>query len=69
LETRLFKGQAKPLQIARRAYEIYTRESDNDASQPSHHTFQRLIYGKAADPEIMTLIETALNLKARKASS
>jgi hypothetical protein len=59
LETRLFKGQARPLQIARRAHEIYTREVPG-GSQPSPHTFQRLIYGKAADPEIMTLIESAL---------
>lgn len=55
MESRLLKGQVKPLQIARRAYAIYIQ----DGSQPSHHTFERLIYGKTADPEIRTLIETA----------
>ncbi|HEX5036028.1 MAG TPA: hypothetical protein VFX30_02615, partial [bacterium] len=50
LESRLLKGQARPVQIARRAYEIYVNESGDSASQPSHHTFERLIYGKAADP-------------------
>lgn len=63
LETRLVKGHARPLQIARRAYEIYTRDPRNDAasggSLPSRYTFQRLIYGKTADPEILTLIATA----------
>jgi len=59
LETRLVKGRARPLQIARRAYELYTRNSDE--TSPSRYTFQRLIYGKTADPEILTLIETAAN--------
>jgi hypothetical protein len=59
LEARLIKGRTNPRQIARRAHEIYTREIPG-GSQPSPHTFQRLIYGKAADPEIMTLIESAL---------
>lgn len=59
LETRLLKGQAKPLQIARRAYELYTRDEGDLASRPSPHTFARLIYGKAADPEILELIQTA----------
>lgn len=59
LEARLMRGQAKPLQIARRAYELYTRDAE-DGTHPSHHTFERLIYGKAADPEILTLIESAL---------
>jgi hypothetical protein len=60
LEARILRGQAKPTQVARRAYEIYTRESNEKVSQPSRHTFQRLIYGKGADPEIVTLIRTAL---------
>lgn len=61
LEARILRGQAKPAQVARRAYEIYTRESpDEKVSQPSRHTFQRLIYGKGADPEIVTLLRTAL---------
>jgi hypothetical protein len=60
LETRLVKGQARPLQIARRAYELYTRDGENP---PSKYTFQRLIYGKTADPEILALIETASKRK------
>ncbi len=60
LEARILRGQAKPLQIARRAYEIYTRDAHHGPQKPSRHTFQRLIYGKNADPEILTLIETAL---------
>ncbi|HSA58464.1 MAG TPA: hypothetical protein VLJ37_02110 [bacterium] len=66
LETRLVKGRARPLQIARRAYEIYTRDADESASggsSPSRYTFQRLIYGKTADPEILTLIATASKRK------
>lgn len=65
MEDRLLRGQAKPLQIARRAYVIYTKDQDESVTQPSHHTFERLIYGKTADPEIRTLIETALT-KSRK---
>jgi hypothetical protein len=60
LEARIFRGQAKPLQVARRAYEIYTREAGNESAKPSRHTFQRLIYGKGADPEILSLLKTAL---------
>ncbi len=60
MESRILKGQAKPLQIARRAYAIYTQDAA-DGGQPSHHTFERLIYGKTADPEILTLIESASN--------
>jgi hypothetical protein len=63
LEARLIKGQTRPLQIARRAHEIYTRDAGPDVSQPSHHTFQRLIYGKGADPEIMSLIDAVLKRK------
>lgn len=66
MESRILKGQAKPLQIARRAYAIYTQEASGESSragQPSHHTFERLIYGKTADPEILTLIETASKRK------
>jgi len=65
MEDRLLRGQAKPLQIARRAYVIYTKETEESSPLPSHHTFERLIYGKTADPEILSLIETALT-KAQK---
>lgn len=65
LETRLLRGQAKPLQIARRAHELYTRGS-SESGQPSHYTFERLIYGKAADPEIVTLIDAALTKNKRE---
>jgi hypothetical protein len=63
LESRILRGQAKPLQIARRAHELYTRDSADETLRPSHYTFRRLIYGKAADPEILTLIEAALRKK------
>lgn len=63
LESRLMKGRARPLQIARRAYELYTRD---DAAKPSRLTFQRLIYGKNADPEIYALLREAFE-KTRKA--
>lgn len=64
LESRIVKGRARPLQIARRAYELYTRDAaPSKAGQPSHHTFERLIYGKNADPEILTLIESAAKPK------
>ncbi|HSA59190.1 MAG TPA: hypothetical protein VLJ37_05845 [bacterium] len=63
MEARLVKGQAKPLQIARRAYAIYTQDAADHLTQPSHHTFERLIYGKTADPEILTLIESASKRK------
>jgi hypothetical protein len=67
MESRILQGRAKPLQIARRAYAIYTQDgSDDDGSgapRPSHHTFERLIYGKTADPEILTLIESASKRK------
>jgi hypothetical protein len=65
MESRILKGQAKPLQIARRAYALYTQVPDASAEggQPSHHTFERLIYGKTADPEIRTLIESASKRK------
>lgn len=64
LEARLFKRPARPLQIARRAHEIYIREADKDEAAPSHYTFQRLIYGKAADPEILKLIQASRKDKA-----
>jgi len=66
LESRLIKGHARPLQIARRAYELYTRSHDfsGKTAQPSHHTFESLIYGKKADPEIRDLIESALRSHA-----
>lgn len=60
LENRLLKGQARPRQIVRRAYELYTRDAAQESLQPSHRTFERLVYGKAADPEILTLVEAAL---------
>jgi hypothetical protein len=60
LENRLVKGHARPLQIARRAYELYTKDEE---TPPSRHTFQRLIYGKTADPEILALIENASKRK------
>jgi hypothetical protein len=63
LENRLVKGQARPRQIVRRAYELYTRDADEKAPQPSHRTFEGLVYGKTADPEILTLIEEALKRK------
>lgn len=66
LEARILRGHAKPLQIARRAHELYVRDSAGhapDALRPSHYTFRRLIYGKAADPEIVTLIESAFKKK------
>jgi hypothetical protein len=66
LESRLMKGQARPVQIARRAYEIYVNETAGSDSQPSHHTFERLIYGKAADPEIRMLIDSAIPQKTEK---
>lgn len=66
LEARILKGQARPLQIVRRAYEIYTRDAAPSlVGQPSHRTFESLIYGKSADPEILTLIESALTQTAR----
>jgi hypothetical protein len=64
MEARLFKRPARPLQIARRAHEIYVRETSKSDAVPSHYTFQRLIYGKAADPEILKLIEAACKGKA-----
>jgi len=64
LESRLIRGQARPLQIARRAHELYGR--DLSGAKPSHYTFERLIYGKAADPEIVTMIETALHQNKSK---
>jgi hypothetical protein len=63
LEARILRGQAKPLQIARRAHELYNRGATRETLRPSHYTFRRLIYGKAADPEILTLIEEALKRK------
>jgi hypothetical protein len=64
LESRLVQGLARPLQIVRRAYKIYVREgSRGDESRPSHHTFERLIYGKRSDPEILDLIHTVLKKK------
>jgi hypothetical protein len=62
LEGRILKGRARPLQIARRAYEIYSRE---EVSPPSPSTFQRMVYGKVADPEIRGLIDSALKGKVR----
>ena len=59
LESRLLKGHAKPSEIARRAYELYKLAS-NDDTKPSRRTFEKLLYGKAADPEISLLVETAL---------
>lgn len=59
LENRILKGQAKPLQIARRAYDLYTKDIES-TPQPSHRTFESLIYGKSADPEIVEIIQTAL---------
>lgn len=66
LEARILRGQANPLQIARRAHELYNRDAGAETLRPSHYTFRRLIYGKAADPEILTLIETALTKAPKK---
>lgn len=63
LESRLLQGQARPLQVARRAYALYTRDTHGASPRPSPHTFQRLIYGKDADPEIMSLIRAAVKGK------
>lgn len=60
LESRLLKGQARPRQIVRRAYELYTRDAGENAPRPSHRTFEGLVYGKTADTEILSLIESAL---------
>ncbi|HEX5037750.1 MAG TPA: hypothetical protein VFX30_11375 [bacterium] len=60
-EASVFRGQARPVQIARRAYDLYARSDDAaGAPRPSTHTFQRLVYGKTADPEILGLIAAAL---------
>jgi hypothetical protein len=69
LEARLVKGQARPRQIVRRAYEIYTSASGGDERRPSHRTFEGLIYGKSADPEILTLVASALSKAHRKDES
>ncbi len=63
LENRILKGHAKPRQIVRRAYELYTRDADETAPRPSHRTFEGLVYGKTADAEILTLIESARKRK------
>ena len=57
LEARILRGRAKPLQIARRAHEIYLRDIGGGAPRPSPYTFRRLIYGKAADLDILSLME------------
>lgn len=60
-EARLFRNRAKPIQIVRRAYDLYARtEASAGSPRPSPHTFQRLIYGKTADPEILEMIAAAL---------
>ena len=60
-EARLFRNRPRPIQIARRAYDLYARtEADSGSPRPSPHTFQRLIYGKTADPEILEMIAAAL---------
>jgi hypothetical protein len=64
LERRLVQGRARPLQIARRAYALYTNDAPEGSLRPSPYTFQRLIYGKAADPGISELIRAALKGKA-----
>jgi hypothetical protein len=63
MEARLLKGQARPLQIVRRAYGLYIRAGEEGTPRPSHRTFEDLIYGRTADPEIKTLIDTALKRK------
>ena len=60
LESRIRKGRATPLQIARRAHEIYTKSGETSELRPSFHTFQRLVYGKLADPEIRSFVAEAL---------
>lgn len=63
LEHRILKGQAKPRQIIRRAYQLYTEGVVEEARVPSRRTFEWLAYGKAGDPEIATLIRTAIRKK------
>jgi hypothetical protein len=63
MESRLLQGRARPLQIVRRAYKIYVREDSRGELRPSHHTFERLIYGKRSDPEILDLIHAVLKKK------
>lgn len=60
LETRLIKGQARPLQVARRAHELYARSLEGSLHKPSHRTFEDMIYGKSADPEIVELFASTL---------
>lgn len=60
LEHRLLKGTTRPLQVVRRAYDLYVRSAGDEALRPSHKTFENLVYGKGADPEILTLLESAL---------
>jgi len=63
LESRLLKGRAKPRQILRRAYDLYTKGVEEGAPLPTQRTFEWLVYGKTADPEISTLIQQAIKKK------
>jgi len=58
LQARILKGQARPLHVARRAYEIYSQSLDAIEPRPSRLTFHSLVYDKEGDPEIRSLLST-----------
>lgn len=56
LQMRIVKGQVCPLQVARRAYEIYSQSMSETEPKPSRLTFHSLVYDKEGDPEIRSLL-------------
>lgn len=58
LQSRILMGRARPLDVARKAYEIYSRSLNDVDPRPSHLTFQSLVYDKETDEEIQSLLVT-----------
>jgi len=56
LQSRILMGRARPLDVARKAFEIYSRSLNDAEPRPSHLTFQSLVYDKETDAEIQSLV-------------
>ena len=63
LESRLLQGKARPIDVVRRAHELYKDADRPEAVAPSRYTFQRLVYGKAGDPVIQSFLKAAFKNK------
>lgn len=57
LESRILRGVARPLHVADSAHKIYLEKTSPTEIKPSQLTFRRLVYGRNADPEIVSLLE------------